>query len=110
MLAPDGWLITNTTTFVNIPNYPDKEAIMAEIEKLPRHITLDADQIAKDLGSARSANMVVLGAASPFLDIEFRHLEAAIHQLFDRKGEKVVNLNLEALKAGREISHMKAQA
>ena len=22
MLSPDGWLITNTTPFINIPNYP----------------------------------------------------------------------------------------
>ncbi|MFP4469823.1 MAG: indolepyruvate oxidoreductase subunit beta [Bacteroidota bacterium] len=110
MLAPDGWLVTNTTTFVNIPNYPEKEDIMAEIQKQPRHITLDADQIAKDLGSSRAANMVVLGAALPFLDIDYKHIETAVHQLFGRKGEKVVNLNLEALRAGREISEKKIQA
>ncbi len=107
MLSPEGWLVTNTTTFVNIPNYPEKDAIIAEIEKMPQHIMLDADQIAKDLGSARSANMVVLGAASPLLDVDMAHLEAAVHQLFGRKGEKVVNINLDALRAGREVAEKK---
>ena len=35
MLAPDGWVITNTTPFNNIPNYPNIDEILAEIKKLP---------------------------------------------------------------------------
>ena len=110
MLAPGGWLITNTTTFVNIPNYPDKDTILAEIKKQPHHIMLDADQIAKDLGSARSANMVVLGAASPLLEIDFSYLENAVNKLFGKKGDKVVELNLKAIEAGREIAQQKIKA
>jgi len=26
-LAPDGWIVTNTTPFVNIPNYPEMDDI-----------------------------------------------------------------------------------
>lgn len=107
MLSPGGWLITNTTTFVNIPNYPDRDALMAEIHKLPRHIALDADNIAKEAGSSKSANMVVLGAASPFINIDYKLLENAIQQLFGRKGEAVVNLNLAAMKAGRAYTESK---
>jgi len=107
MLSPQGWLITNTTTFVNIPNYPDRDALMAEIQKLPRHIALDADNIAKEAGSSKSANMVVLGAASPFINIDYHLLENAIRQLFGRKGETVVNLNLAAMKAGRAYTESK---
>ncbi len=107
MLSPQGWLITNTTTFVNIPNYPDRDALMAEIQKLPRHIALDADNIAKENGSSKSANMVVLGAASPFINIDYQLLENAIRQLFGRKGETVVNLNLAAMKAGRAYTESK---
>lgn len=71
LLSPGGWLITNTKSFVNIPNYPEMDMLIAEIEKIHNHIALDADEIAKKLGSARSANMVILGAASPFLEIEY---------------------------------------
>ncbi|MGB4204482.1 MAG: indolepyruvate oxidoreductase subunit beta [Bacteroidales bacterium] len=104
MLSPDGWLITNTTPYVNIPNYPPMEKVMDEIEKLPHQVALDADKIAKDLGSGRSANMVILGAASPFLDIPVENLEKAITKLFIRKGEEVVDVNIKCFRAGREVS------
>lgn len=104
MLSKDGWLITNTKPFVNIKNYPEMDAIMAEIHKVPHFIAIDADQIASDLGSAKSANVVVLGAASPFLDVEFAALERSIQKLFGGKGEEVVKANLDALKAGREYA------
>lgn len=104
MLSKTGWVITNTQPFINITNYPETEELMAAIKALPRHIAIDADGIAKDLGSPRSANIVILGAASPFLDMPYESLEAAIRATFGRKGEEVVNVNLAALKAGREFA------
>ena len=103
-LSPEGWLITNTKPFINIPDYPKMDALLAEIESFGNHIALDADEIAKELGSARSANMVILGAASPFLEIEFRELQDAIRSIFARKGEEIVKLNLDALQAGRDFA------
>ena len=100
-LAPQGWLITNTKPFVNIPNYPEESKVLAEIKKQPHHIALDADKIAVDLGAPKSANMVILGAASPFIDMPFEKLEDAIRNIFKNKGEEVVKTNLEALNAGR---------
>ena len=104
MLSPDGWLITNTTPYVNIRNYPPLEKVMEEIQKLPRHIALDADQIAKDLGSARSANMVILGAASPYLGISAEKFEQAITKIFQRKGQEIVDVNINCFRAGKEFS------
>ncbi|MEI6061964.1 MAG: indolepyruvate oxidoreductase subunit beta [Bacteroidota bacterium] len=104
LLSPDGWLITNTKPFINIPNYPEMDKLMAEIEKFDKHIALDADEIAKNLGSARSANMVILGAASPFLEIAYSELQQAIRKTFARKGEEIVKLNLDALQAGRDFA------
>lgn len=101
MLAPHGWVITNTTPFVNIRNYPPIEKIMEEIGKLPNHIALDADAIAKEIGSARSANMVILGAASPYLGLPVEKFEEAIRKIFSRKGEEVVALNLQCFNAGK---------
>jgi indolepyruvate ferredoxin oxidoreductase beta subunit len=100
MLAKDGWLITNINPYVNIPNYPDMKDIMAEIGKVPHHIAIDANKIATGLGSRKSANIVVLGAASPFLGLEFRMLEKSIEKLFRRKGNDILQANLEALKQG----------
>ncbi|MFW6019826.1 MAG: indolepyruvate oxidoreductase subunit beta [Bacteroidales bacterium] len=103
-LSDDGWLITNTTPFNNISNYPEMDELLAEIKKLPQHIALDADQIAKDIGVKKAANIVVLGAASPFLDIEYEALENAIKSIFKNKGQEVIDVNLEALKAGRDFA------
>lgn len=99
-----GWLITNATSFINIPNYPEQEAIMAEIAKIKNHIIIDADTIAKELKNSRGANMVVLGAASLHLGIDYEALKKAIQTNFGRKGEEVVNSNLAALEAGRKAA------
>ena len=104
LLSPGGWLITNTRPFINIPNYPEMDKLMAEIEMFENHIALDADEIAKKLGSSRSANMVILGAASPFLEISYAELQEAIRQIFARKGDAVIKLNLDALQAGRDFA------
>lgn len=109
MLSPEGWLITNTTPYVNIPNYPALDDVMKEIEKFPRHIALDADQIAKDLGSARSANMVILGAASPYLGITAEKFEQAITKIFQRKGQEIVDVNISCFRAGKEFSEKYAK-
>ena len=104
-LSGEGWVITNTKPFNNIPNYPDPEKIMAEIGKVPHHIALDADAIAKEAGSSKAANIVILGAASPFLGMAYEKIEDAIRFTFRKKGEKVIELNLNALKAGRDFAN-----
>lgn len=103
-LSPEGWLITNTKPLINIPNYPEEEAILAEIKKIDNHIAINADQIAKDLGNAKAANIVMLGAASEFIGIEYAELENALRVIFKKKGDEVINANINALKAGRDFA------
>lgn len=109
MLSPDGWIITNTKPFVNINNYPDQDALMKEIEAQPHQIALNAEDIAKDLGSPKSANMVILGAACPFLGLSYEALQDAVRNIFARKGEEIINTNLSALQAGYEVATKKLQ-
>ncbi|MDR2859049.1 MAG: indolepyruvate oxidoreductase subunit beta [Mediterranea sp.] len=103
-LEEGGWLVTNETPFVNIPDYPDKEKIMEEINKLPHRIVLDVDKAAKETGSARAANIVLLGATVPFLGIDYEKIQDAVREIFSRKGDAVVEANLKALAAGKEIA------
>lgn len=103
-LSKTGWLVTNTTPFNNIPDYPNVDDILKQIKVLPNHIAIDSDAIAKEAGSSRSSNIVMLGAASPFIEIPFERLEDGIRELFGKKGESIVNTNLKALHAGREYS------
>jgi len=104
MLSKDGWIIANNQPFINIPNYPDLDQIIDRIKSVPNHIVINADEIAKEIGSERSANMVILGASAPFLDIEISTLEKAIQTIFGSKGEDVVALNLKAFRAGLNFS------
>ncbi len=104
-LSKDGWIITNTAPFVNIPNYPEMDKVMAELGKMPRVVALDVDALAKDLGSPRGANMVLLGAMAAVLHIlEPEKLREGIRRIFGRKGDAVVESNIKAFDAGLEFS------
>ena len=99
-LKQDGWLVTNSQPFINIPDYPDIQKIMEEIDKLPNKVVIDVEAIAKHLGSSRVANMVMLGAATPFLGIDYNKIAESIRSIFVRKSIEIVELNLKALQAG----------
>jgi len=101
-LSKNGWLVTSSEPFINISDYPPVEDVLREIKKIKNHKIIDAVAIAKEAGSSRSGNMVILGAASPFIEMPFSSLENAVRKLFERKGEEMVAVNLRALRAGRE--------
>lgn len=103
-LSPEGWLVSNQVPFVNIPNYPEEAAIQAELDKLPHKIVLNVNEAAKEAGSPRVANIVLLGATIPFLGIDYVKIQDSIREIFQRKGEAVVEMNLKALAAGKEIA------
>ena len=99
-LAPDGVVITNSDPFINIKNYPDIEKVNAELAKLKKCVSFNANAIAKELNAR--GNMVLLGAAAPYLETEFDELEKAIKAIFGRKGDAVVETNIKAIRAGRD--------
>jgi indolepyruvate ferredoxin oxidoreductase beta subunit len=103
-LSPDGWVITNILPFKNIPNYPDIEMVKKEIEQVPHHIAMDAESLAKEAGSVKAANTVILGASSPFLGMAFEKIEEAIRFIFRNKGDEIITLNLKALKSGYDFT------
>jgi indolepyruvate ferredoxin oxidoreductase, beta subunit len=103
-LAPDGWLIANKKPYVNIPNYPAHEELWQTIEALPRSVLIDADSIARTVATARAANIVILGAASPHLALPEDDFLRAIRAIFGRKGDAVVESNVRAFEAGRKFA------
>ena len=104
-LKKDGWVITNTEPFVNIPDYPDLDTLMQRIEALPHHVALDVAAIASEAASPRAANIVLLGAAAPFLGIDIAKIEDGIHSVFARKGDAIVEMNIKAFRAGLKVAH-----
>ncbi|MCD7915268.1 MAG: indolepyruvate oxidoreductase subunit beta [Tannerellaceae bacterium] len=103
-LKKEGWIVTNSQPFMNIPDYPDIKKIYEELNKLPNTIKLDVEAIARDVATVRVANMVMLGAACPFIGIEYDKIKDGIRGIFSRKGETIVEMNLTALQAGYEIA------
>ena len=103
-LSKEGYVITNTTPYINITDYPEVEGVLEKISQLPHFVAIDAESVAKEAGNAKSSNMVMLGAASPFIDLPLKSLEEAIRSIFARKGEEMVAVNLKAFHAGRSFA------
>ena len=103
-LKNDGWVVTNTTPFINMDNYPEKEKLDSELSTLQNVIAFDMDEVAKKLMSPRSANMVLLGAMPPFIEIPVEEIENGIRGFFGRKGDKIVENNINAFRSGREYT------
>ncbi len=103
-LGRTGWIVTNTVPFVNIDNYPAIEDVKKELGAFDNVVAFDMDAVAKDTASPRSSNMVLLGAASAFIDLSVEKIEKAVTSFFERKGERVVQQNIAAFRAGREMS------
>lgn len=99
-LSKDGVIVTSNKPFVNIPNYPEEEALFAELNSLPNVVQLDIEQVAKDAGNTRGANVVLLGMAAKYLEIlSPTQLREAVATIFARKGESIVEANLKAFDA-----------
>ena len=100
-LSKEGWIVTNTAPFININNYPDMAEIRRELDATGRVISVDCDAIARDAGSPKSANMVLLGASASVIEIiDTEKLSEGIAEVFGRKGEKIVEMNIAAFNAG----------
>ena len=108
-LSKEGWLVTNSTPLINIDNYPSEEALTKELDKVPQKVVINVDDIAKETGSARVANIVLLGATIPFLGIDYETMKQSVREIFERKGEAIVEMNLKALAAGKEIADKHVQ-
>lgn len=105
-LAPDGWIVTSSVPFVNIPDYPALEEVISHIKACNNHVLLDVETLAKEAGAPQqAANMVLLGAAIPMLDIDHDKMIAGVQRVFARKGETVVATNVAAVEAGYKASH-----
>ena len=103
-LSAGGSLVTSSHPFENIPDYPDLDVLLGEIRKVRNHLIIDAYGLARKLGSPKVSNMVMLGAAAELLGLGMSQLGASLQVLFGRKGEEVVQLNQDALRAGMEAS------
>jgi indolepyruvate ferredoxin oxidoreductase, beta subunit len=101
LLSRGGTLLTATEPLRNIPNYPQLDDILSTLMRLPRTTCIDASYLARQAGSARAANIVMIGAASDLLPMDPGDIRVVIEEIFRSKGVKVVQANLAAFDAGR---------
>jgi len=103
-LAPGGVVVTSTGPVKNIPNYPDEAELIESLKALPSVRLVDDKSLAKEAGSTKAGNMIIVGAASRDLPLGMEHLKSAVDQLFARKGDQVVQVNYKALELGSSVS------
>lgn len=100
-LSPDGWVVTSVTPYINIPDYPDIDDLINDLSSFPNLIMVDSGLLAKAAGNLRAQNMAVVGAASTRLDFTEETLLRFVEMLFQRKGQKIVDVNTRAFRFGR---------
>ena len=105
-LSPDGTLVSSTNPTVNILDYPELDALLRTIRELPHSVLVDGEEIARRSGSIRATNMVMVGAASGLLPVQPETIERFIQKSFGGKGERVVEANIKAFRAGREAANL----
>ena len=100
-LSEEGVVVTSSNAFKNIPNYPDEEALMSELQALPRVSVLPIEDLAKQNSMPKSANVVLLGMAAKYIEIlSPEQLRESIKRVFASKGEKIVEMNCQAFDLG----------
>ena len=100
-LSAESCIVTSSHPFKNIPNYPDEQALMEELNALPKVEMLPIEEIAKEHNMPKSANVVLLGMAAKYIGIlSPEQLRESIKRLFARKGEAVVEMNCQAFDLG----------
>lgn len=100
-LNKEGWVVTSSHPFKNIPNYPEEEALMQELNNLPQVAALPIEDVAKENNLPKSANVVLLGMAAKYIEILTpEQLRESIARVFAAKGEKIVEANQQAFDLG----------
>ena len=106
-LKEDGWIVSSSKPFVNIPNYPDIEEVLAHVKAVEHHVLVDVEELAKQASApVQAANMVLLGAAIPMLGIDHDKMIEGVKRIFARKGEAVVVTNIAAIEIGYHASNI----
>jgi len=103
-LSENGKIITSSTPYVNIPDYPELDEVIERIKEIGNAIIIDSKKIAAEAGSVQAQNMVMLGAASTDLMVKEKSLLKYIEVLFQPKGQKLVDMNHKAFELGKKAA------
>jgi len=105
LLAPTGKVLINDMNMTPITVSSGQQAAVTDLsERLkaeyPGALYIDALTIAKNLGNTRAMNMVIAGAISKLMPFELNVWEQAMQE---RIPAKLLDMNIKAFKAGRQL-------
>lgn len=103
------------TVDLNYKELHDKGIIIADAKFGPKEpedtnaklYAVPFTEIATDLGTSLMKNMVAVGATCAVLDLDINVFREVVQEIFGKKGQQVVDKNMEAVKAGYD--HMKSE-
>ncbi len=103
-LSPEGSLICAEESVENIAVYPSLEQLHSAIRSQSGSKLVDARSLAKEAGSLKAVNIVMIGAASASIPISETNFLSAIDERFSSKGEAVQEANRKAFTRSRGVS------
>ncbi|MCP8616447.1 2-oxoacid:acceptor oxidoreductase subunit alpha [Salirhabdus salicampi] len=99
------------TIDVNFHELHDRGVVLADAKFKPtipegtgvKLFAVPFTDIARDLGTSLMKNMVAVGASSAVLDLQPNVFRDVVEEIFGRKGEKIVEKNMEAIAEGAQF-------
>ncbi len=96
------------TIDLNYKELHDKGIIIADAKFNPKKpedtkasmYSIPFTELATELGTSLMKNMVAVGASCAVLNLNINVFEEVVQEIFGRKGQQVVDKNMEAIKAG----------
>ncbi|MBA7531599.1 hypothetical protein ES705_23812 [subsurface metagenome] len=93
------------TVSSGLATYPADDVLVKSLKDSAKNIySLNATNQAVEIGNVKTMNVLLLGALTPFLDIEMEIWEKAIKKFVP---EQLKGINLKAFHAGREMIKVK---
>lgn len=102
-IKQDGVVLSSTSPIKNIPNYPDDDTVLAEVNKIDGVKAVNTDENAKNLKNKHAGNIILLGMASNHLPIDDNTWFQVFEERFSSKGEKVIQKNIDAFNFGKNL-------
>lgn len=99
------------TIDVNVHELNERGIVIADSKFNPtlpegvkgRLFSIPFTEIADGLGTSLMKNMVAVGASAAALSMDVAHFQAIVDQIFARKGQKVIDMNREAMAQGAQV-------
>ncbi len=86
------------------PTIPTSTRSSKPLRRAPRSVVVDSEKLAKEAGTVKAQNIVLLGAASSFLILKPGSLLKTIDDLFRGRGLPVLEANLKAFELGKKAA------